>query len=130
MIHTGKIILFSESPDCIYSSKQTGDRQISYEKERSWSTEQKEFEPNVVKLLWVVKIEKVSSWLFKHWDRDLTKSSSDVYISTQIYIAKFGLVWFYGISTIVSYLIPNPLYTYILNIYDLVWLGFMTSQPL
>ena len=25
---------------------------------------------------------------------------------------------------------PNPLYTYILNIYDLVWLGFMAYQPL
>ena len=42
----------------------------------------------------------------------------------------FGLVWFYGISTIVGYLMPNPLYTYILNIYDLVWLGFMAYQPL
>ena len=28
----------------------------------------------------------------------------------------FGLVWFYGISTIVGYLMPNPLHTYILNI--------------
>ena len=36
----------------------------------------------------------------------------------------FGLFWFYGISTIVGYLMQNPLYTYILNIYDLVWLGF------
>ena len=38
----------------------------------------------------------------------------------------FGWVlWFYGISsTIVGYLMPNPLYTYILDIYDLVWLGF------
>ena len=27
-----------------------------------------------------------------------------------------GLVWFYGISTIVGYLMPNPLYTYILDI--------------
>ena len=27
----------------------------------------------------------------------------------------FGLVGFYGISTIVGYLMPNPLYTYILN---------------
>ena len=37
----------------------------------------------------------------------------------------FGLVWFYGISTIVGYLMPNPIYTYILNIYDfgLVWFG-------
>ena len=42
----------------------------------------------------------------------------------------FGLVGFYGISTIVGYLIPNPLYTYISNIYDLVWLGFMAYQPL
>ena len=24
----------------------------------------------------------------------------------------FGLIWFGGISTIVSYLMPNPLYTY------------------
>ena len=31
----------------------------------------------------------------------------------------FILFWFYGISTSVSYLMPNPLYTYILNIYDL-----------
>ena len=31
----------------------------------------------------------------------------------------FGLLGFYGISTIVGYLIPNPLYTYILNIYEL-----------
>ena len=42
----------------------------------------------------------------------------------------FGLVGFYSISTIVGYLMPNPLYTYILNIYDLVWLGFMACQPL
>ena len=35
-----------------------------------------------------------------------------------IYIKDIGLslVGFYGISTIVGYLIPNPLYTYILNI--------------
>ena len=35
----------------------------------------------------------------------------------------FGLVGTYGISTIVVYLILKPLYTYILNIYDLV--GFL-----
>ena len=29
---------------------------------------------------------------------------------------EFGLVGFYGISTFVGYLMPNPLYTYILNI--------------
>ena len=42
----------------------------------------------------------------------------------------FGWVGFYGISTIVGYLMPNPLYTYILYIYDLVWLGFMAYHPL
>ena len=41
-----------------------------------------------------------------------------------------GLVQFQGISTFVGYLMPNPLYTYILNIYDLVWLGFMANRPL
>ena len=52
--------------------------------------------------------------------------------SLYIYIKykRFGLVEFYGISTIVGYLMPNPLYTYILNIKDLVLLGFMAYQPL
>ena len=27
-------------------------------------------------------------------------------------ILGIGLVWFYGISTIVGYLLPNPFYTY------------------
>ena len=40
------------------------------------------------------------------------KSSLYIYIK---YIG-FGLVGFYGISTIVGYLMPNPLYTYISNI--------------
>ena len=42
----------------------------------------------------------------------------------------FSLVWFYVIATNVGYLMPNPLYTYISNKYDLVWLGFMAYQPL
>ena len=29
-----------------------------------------------------------------------------------------GLIWFSGISTIVGYLMENPIYTYISNIYD------------
>ena len=36
----------------------------------------------------------------------------------------FGLVGFYGISTIVGYLMPNPFYTYILKIYDFGLVGF------
>ena len=34
-------------------------------------------------------------------------------------VSFIGLVCFYGISTLVDYLRPNPLYTYILNISDL-----------
>ena len=49
----------------------------------------------------------------------------DIYIK---YMFWFG--WVDGISTIVGYLTPNSLYTYISNIYDLVWLAFMTYQPL
>ena len=41
-----------------------------------------------------------------------------------------GVVGFHGISTLVGYLMPNPVYTYILNIYDLVWLGLMAYQLL
>ena len=40
------------------------------------------------------------------------------------------LVGFYGISTIVGYLMPNPLYTCILKIYGLVTLAFMAYQLL
>ncbi len=35
------------------------------------------------------------------------------------YCPGFYLVWFHGISIIVAYLMPNPLNTYILNMYDL-----------
>ena len=41
-----------------------------------------------------------------------------------------GWVGFYGITTIVGYLMPNPVYMYISNISDLVCLGFMAYQPL
>ena len=41
------------------------------------------------------------------------------------YMIWFGLVWFYGISTVLGYLMPNLLYTYILNIYDLVRFGLV-----
>ena len=54
------------------------------------------------------------------------KSSSYIYIKC----IGFGLVGFYCISTNVGYLMSNPLSTYILDIYDLVWLGFMAYQPL
>ena len=42
----------------------------------------------------------------------------------------YGLIWFYGISTILCNLMPDHVYTYILNIYDLVGLGFMAYQSL
>ena len=36
----------------------------------------------------------------------------------------FSLVGFYGISAIVGYLMPNPFYTYILDIYDLDFMAY------
>ena len=42
----------------------------------------------------------------------------------------FSLVGFYCISTIVGYLMINPLYAYIINIYALVWLDFIVYQQL
>ena len=45
--------------------------------------------------------------------------------SLEFNLLGFGLVGFYGLSTLVCYVRSGPLYTYILNIYDLVWLGFM-----
>ena len=35
-------------------------------------------------------------------------------------ITNVNLVWVYGISTFVGYLMPNPVNTYILDIYDLL----------
>ena len=37
--------------------------------------------------------------------------------SSQKGLVQFGLVWFYGISTNVGYLMPTPVFTYILNIW-------------
>ena len=42
----------------------------------------------------------------------------------------FGLVGFYGISTIVGYSMPNPLHAYILDVYDQVVFCFMAYQLL
>ena len=52
-------------------------------------------------------------WHINHCRLFNTKSSLYTYIK---YIV-FGFVGFYGISTIVGYLMPNPLYTYKSNIY-------------
>ena len=65
---------------------------------------------------------------FKHKKRDY-QLVTNIYIFIYIDIS-FGWVGFYDLSNIVGYLMPNPLYAYILNIYDLVWLGFMAYQPL
>ena len=58
-------------------------------------------------------------WHINHCRLSNTKSSLYIYIK---YIW-FGLVGFYGISTLLVYLMVNPLDSYMLNISDLVWLG-------
>ena len=68
-------------------------------------------------------------WVLRHINHcRLFNAKSSLYI--YIKYTGFGLVVFYDISTIVGYLIPNPLYSYVLNIQDLFWLGFMAHQPL
>ena len=52
------------------------------------------------------------------------------YLWTILYTIIDLVSFFKGLSTIVGYLMPDPVYTYILNIYDLVWMGFMPYQPL
>ena len=54
-------------------------------------------------------------WHINHCRLFNVKSSLYIYIR---YMG-FDLVGFYGISTIVGYLILNFVFTYILNIYDL-----------
>ena len=58
----------------------------------------------------------------------LSNAKSTLYIYIEYIL--FHLVGIYVISTIVGYLMPNPLYTYISNIYDLIWLEYMPYQPL
>ena len=45
------------------------------------------------------------------------------------YALMLGLVWFYGILTIVGYLISKYLFIRICQVY-MVWFGFMAYQPL
>ena len=75
---------------------------------------------NIYDLVWL------GLWHIYHCRSFNDKSSLYIYIK---YIW-FSLVVFYGISTIVGYLMTNPVYTYILNIYNLVGLGFMAYQTL
>ena len=63
-------------------------------------------------------------WHINHCRLFNSKSPFYIYIK---YIW-FGLVWFYGMSIIVGYLMLNPLYSYISNKYDFVWLGLSVKQ--
>ena len=67
-------------------------------------------------------------WILWHINYCCLFNAKSLYI--YIKYIWFGLVGFYDISTIVGYLMLKPLNTYISNMYDLVWLGFMTYQLL
>ena len=60
-------------------------------------------------------------WHINHCGLLNAKSFLYIYIK---YIG-IGLIRFYGILSIVGYLMPNSLYPHILNIYDLVGLGWV-----
>ena len=61
----------------------------------------------------------VVCWSYSKWYILIVKSTVPL-VDHFLIKVWFGLVLFYAISTIVGYLMPNTLYTYILNIYDLV----------
>ena len=42
----------------------------------------------------------------------------------------FHFAWLYGAANIVDYLMPDFVYEYISNIYNLLWLGFMAYKKL
>ncbi len=65
-------------------------------------------------------------WHINHYKLFNAKCSLCIYIEYK----EFGLVGFYGISTIVGYLMPNPLIHPLLDIYELIWWTFMAYQPL
>ena len=48
--------------------------------------------------------------------RVINSHMGPMYIETTCISDLLGLVWFYGISITVGYLMPNPFYTYISNI--------------
>ena len=48
---------------------------------------------------------------------DLGVISCHSYQVDPMVLIKFGLIWFYGISTIVGYFMPNLVFTYILDIW-------------
>ena len=77
---------------------------------------------NIYDLVWLAFI------VYQPLEVRLFNAKSFLYI--YIKYIWFGLVGFYSISTIGGYSMPNPFYTYILNIYDLVWLAFIVYQPL
>ena len=58
----------------------------------------------------------------------LFNSESSFYI--YIRYIRVGVQRFYGISIVVGYLMPNPLYIYKSNIFELGCNGFMAYQPL
>ena len=55
-------------------------------------------------------------WHINHCRLFNAKSSLDIYIKYMGFGLFVVFFFFFGISTIVGYLMPNPLYTYILNI--------------
>ena len=56
------------------------------------------------------------SWGVQRKGREGKDAVAKIYNNFTREMALFGLIFFYGISTIVGYFMPNPLYTYIINI--------------
>ena len=51
-----------------------------------------------------------------HQKGQVYKTFDSYHLEVEVEVYMFCLVWFYGISTVVGYLMPNPVFTYISNI--------------
>ena len=74
-----------------------------------------------LKKLWNMKVTVIPIivWGYRTTPKNLEKKLEETGDQSKDWLVWFGLVWFYGISTIVGYLMPILVYTYILDIHDL-----------
>ena len=77
-----------------------------------------------LRMVFILKIGVIIIQVFHRISTSTVSAYIYIYIYIYIYMHKcvtFGLVGFYGISTIIVYIMPNPLYTYIYQTY-MIWL--------
>ena len=113
---------FSSRPDCIFEIHQLW--QSGFSRVYSNCCCSYSFKPEIIKI--GLSSHKMYSNNILNCQESMRILNSCTKMSGSLLKAPrtwFGLVGFYGMSTIVGYLMSNSLYTYKIDIYDSVWLG-------